>query len=292
MMKKSKHSKIKNTGLLFEILIRQVTADILENKEKNYALAIIKKQFNEKTELGKELGLYNILINQKFQSDKKADFLISEVIKAREKLNKTKLKRQKYNVIKEIKSKFNFDKLFSSKIDNYKTFASIYRLYEYKNLAPEEKTEIHFNLIENLTSKKSIKINKLLESNKTSDPELRTIAYKILLEKFNTKYFDLNLQQKALLKEYINNVSNSNNLKQYVNDLLPDIKKELTNQVKYIKEKVVKIKLKEAINAIDKFCKIDDKSSFVKDSTVIQTLRYMELLKEVKKHARKSKKIN
>ena len=62
-MKKSKHSKIKNTGLLYEILIRQVTADILDNKNKNLALSIIKKRFDEKTELGKELLLYNALIN-------------------------------------------------------------------------------------------------------------------------------------------------------------------------------------------------------------------------------------
>jgi hypothetical protein len=292
MMKKSRHSKIKNTGLLFEILIRQVTADILDNKDRNHALAIIKKQFNERTELGKELGLYNILINQKFETDKKADFFISEVLKAREKLNKTQLKREKYNVIKEIKSKFDFNKLFSSKIYNYKTYASIYRLFEYTNLAPEEKTETYFNLIENLTSNQTIKMNTLTEKNKKSDPELRTLAYKILLEKFNSKYFNLNLQQKALLKEYINNVSNSNNLKQYINNLLPDIKKQLKNQVKYIKEKVVKIKLKESIKTIDEICKIDDKSNFVKDITVIQTLRYMELLKEVKKHARKSKTIN
>jgi len=291
-MKKSRHSKIKNTGLLFEILIRQVTADILDNKDRNHALAIIKKQFNERTELGKELGLYNILINQKFETDKKADFFISEVLKAREKLNKTQLKREKYNVIKEIKSKFDFNKLFSSKIYNYKTYASIYRLFEYTNLAPEEKTETYFNLIENLTSNQTIKMNTLTEKNKKSDPELRTLAYKILLEKFNSKYFNLNLQQKALLKEYINNVSNSNNLKQYINNLLPDIKKQLKNQVKYIKEKVVKIKLKESIKTIDEICKIDDKSNFVKDITVIQTLRYMELLKEVKKHARKSKTIN
>ena len=166
-MKKSKHSKIKNTGLLYEILIRQVTADILDSKNKNLALSIIKKRFDEKTELGKELLLYNALINTKFKTDKKADFFISEVINAHQKLNKTQLKRQKYNVIKEIKEKFNFNKLFSSKIKNYKTYASIYRIFEYnKNMNPEEKTETYFNLVENLTKKESIKINVLSEKNK------------------------------------------------------------------------------------------------------------------------------
>jgi len=292
-MKKSKHSKIKNTGLLYEILIRQVTADILDNKNKNHALAIIKERFDEKTELGKELLLYNALINTTFKTDRKADFFISEVINAHRKINKTQLKRQKYNVIKEIKSKFNFNKLFSSKIKSYKTYASIYRIFEYnEKMTPEEKTETYFNLIENLTKKESININVLSEKNKNQDKELRALSYKILLEKFNSKYFKLNIQQKSLLKEYINNVSNSNNLKKYISDLIPGLKKELKNQVNNINEKVVKIKLKEAINAIDKICSIDNKSNFVKDITVIQTLRYMELLKEVKKHARKSKTIN
>jgi len=292
-MRKSKHSKIKNTGLLYEILIRQVTADILDNKNKNLALAIIKERFDEKTELGKELLLYNALINTKFKTDRKADFFISEVINAHQKINKTQLKRQKYNVIKEIKSKFDFNKLFSSKIKNYKTHASIYRIFEYnEQMAPEEKTETYFNLIENLTKKESININILSEKNKNQDKELRALSYKILLEKFNSKYFKLNMQQKSLLKEYINNVSNSNNLKKYISDLIPSLKKDLKNQVNTISEKVVKIKLKEAINAIDKICNVDNKSNFVKDITVIQTLRYMELLKEVKKHARKSKTIN
>jgi len=292
-MRKSKHSKIKNTGLLYEILIRQVTADILDNKNKNLALAIIKERFDEKTELGKELLLYNALINTTFKTDRKADFFISEVINAHQKINKTQLKRQKYNVIKEIKSKFNFNKLFSSKIKNYKTYASIYRIFEYnEQMAPDEKTETYFNLIENLTKKESININVLSEKNKNQDKELRALSYKILLEKFNSKYFKLNMQQKSLLKEYINNVSNSNNLKKYISDLIPNLKKELKNQVNSIDEKVVKIKLKEAINAIDKICNVDNKSNFVKDITVIQTLRYMELLKEVKKHARKSKTIN
>tara|TARA_Y100001938_G_scaffold143568_1_gene216548 strand:+ start:834 stop:1712 length:879 start_codon:yes stop_codon:yes gene_type:complete len=292
-MRKSKHSKIKNTGLLYEILIRQVTADILDNKNKNHALAIIKERFDEKTELGKELLLYNALINTTFKTDRKADFFISEVINAHQKINKTQLKRQKYNVIKEIKSKFNFNKLFSSKIKNYKTYASIYRIFEYnEQMAPDEKTETYFNLIENLTKKESININVLSEKNKNQDKELRALSYKILLEKFNSKYFKLNMQQKSLLKEYINNVSNSNNLKKYISDLIPNLKKQLKNQVNSIDEKVVKIKLKEAINAIDKICNVDNKSNFVKDITVIQTLRYMELLKEVKKHARKSKTIN
>ena len=127
-----KHSKIKNTGLLFEFLTRQVTADVLSKEKKSKSISIIKHRFNEKTELGKELTLYNILVNKKFNIDKKADFLISEVLTQRNKINNLKLRREKYNLIKEIKESFEISQLLSSKIKNYKIYASIYKLFENK----------------------------------------------------------------------------------------------------------------------------------------------------------------
>ena len=141
-MRRNKHSKIRNTGLLFEILLRQVTADILDKRTKNKALDIIKENFNTNTELGKELGLYNVLLNQKFNSDKKADYFITEVVRNHSKLNKSRLRREKYNVIKEIKNSFDIPKLLSSKVPNYKIYASVYKLFEYNtSLSAEDKTE-------------------------------------------------------------------------------------------------------------------------------------------------------
>ena len=289
-MRKNKHSKIRNTGLLFEILLRQVTADILDKRKKNKALDIIKENFNKNTELGKELGFYNILLNQKFNSDKKADYFITEVVKNYAKLNKSKLRREKYNVIKEIKNNFDVPKLLSSKVPNYKIYASIYKLFEYHNsLPPEDKTETYFHLVENITKPEPItKFSKLVNKTSNLNEDERILTYKILLEKFNSKYTKLNKPQKVLLKEYINNVSNTNNLKGYVEKVVPVIKSDLKKYLKTINEKVVKIKLTEAINSIDKFCEIDSKSKVVSDSVIVQTMRYMELLKELKNHARKA----
>ena len=289
-MQRNKHSKIRNTGLLFEILLRQVTADILDKSKKNKALDIIKESFNKHTELGKELSLYNILLNQKFNSDKKADYFITEVVKNHTKLNSSRLRREKYNVIKEIKNSFDIPKLLSSKVPNYKIYASIYKLFEYHNsLTPEDKTETYFYLVENITKPEPItKFSKLVNKTSNLDEDERILTYKILLEKFNSKYTKLNKPQRLLLKEYINNVSNTNNLKGYIGKVVPAIKSDLKQYLKSVDEKVVKIKLKEAINSIDKFCKIDTKSKVVKDSIVVQTMRYMELLKELKNHARKA----
>ena len=288
---KVKHSKLRNTGVLFECLLRQLTVDVLGKKEKSDAISVIKKVFSEHTELGKELALYNILITRKFEKDSEANYFINEVLSARKDLNNTKLKREKYNLIKTLKENFDVDKLLSSKIKNYKVYASIYKLFEF-NLPPDMKTETHFNLVEHITTKEdSIKLTETIGGGKLpEDKDLRILTYKTLLEKFNNKYTKLSLVQKKLLREYINNISNTNSLKDTLKEIVRELKKDLKNNSKNLTDKVVKIKLKESINTIDKFCGTDKKSNNVKDSHILQTMRYMELLKELKKSGNKNKK--
>ena len=282
--RKVKHSKYKNTGLMFEFLMRQITSDVLNNKENSVALNLIKKRFSENTELGKELALYNLLINEKFKSDKQADYFISEVLKNRDMLNISNLRREKYNVIKMIKENYNVNRFFSSEIPNYRVYASAYKLFEYSsNLSPNDKTESYFNILEHVTTeplKDDIKLNPTMKTLK-EDEDLRILTYKIVLEKFNTKYSGLSKNQTTLLRNYINNISNTNSLKEYIESRIPSVKKELKTYIPKVKNKIVKIKLKEAINSIDKFCSIG-RGSVVKDSSVVQMMRYYELLKELK----------
>lgn len=289
-MRKVKHNKIRNTGLLFEFLLRQITSDVL-NKNNGQAVNIVKEKFNENTELGKELALYNILITKKFKSDSKADYFINEVMKARSDLNNSTLRRERYNLIKEIQSNYNLQKFMSSKVPNYKTYASIFTLFEYnKSLSPDQKTESFFNIVEHVTtSDKSIKLSETVKT-LPDDEDLRILTYKTLLEKFNQKYTKLSGAQKNLLREYINNVSNTNSLKDTLKDIVSELKKDLKTHSKNLKDKVVKIKMSEAINSINKLCGLEDNSSVVKDSYVVQTMRYLELLKELKKSGNKKQK--
>ena len=288
-MRKVKHNKLRNTGLLFEFLLRQITSDVLNKIDGSKAVAIVKNKFNENTELGKELALYNIIINKKFGNDRKADYFINEVLKERTNLNSTSLKREKYNLIKMISEHYDLQKFISSKVDNYKVYASTYKLFEYRTtLSPEQKTESHFNLVEHITTQSKIKLSETIIL--PDDEDLRILTYKTLLEKFNQKYTKLSGAQKNLLREYINNISNTNSLKDTLKELVKELKKDLKVHSKNLKDKVVQIKLKEAINSIDKMCGINEKSSVVKDSYVTQTMRYLELLKELKKSANKNKK--
>ena len=289
-MRKVKHNKIRNTGLLFEFLLRQITSDVL-NKDNGPAVKIVKNKFNENTELGKELALYNILITKKFKSDTKADYFINEVMKARSDLNNSTLRRERYNLIKEIQSNYNLQKFMSSKVPNYKVFASIYKLFEYNILSPDEKTESFFNIVEHVTTEdKNIRLSETVKT-LPDDEDLRILTYKTLLEKFNQKYTKLSKDQKNLLREYINNVSNTNSLKDTLKTIVKGLKKDLKQHSKNLQDKVVKIKMNEAIKSIDKFCGIDDKTDVVKDEYVIQTMRYLELVKEVKKSGNKKQKV-
>jgi len=280
-MSKFKHSKLRNTGLLFEFLLRQVTVDVLNKKKESPALKIIKGKFNEHTELGKELALYNLIVSKKFKSDKKADFFLSEVIRQRGKLNNMNLRREKYNVIASIKESYDVNQLFSSKVPNYKVFASVYKLFEGINeMGADEKTESYFIVIENVTTLKHTK-NKSYIPEEFKDKDLRILSYKTLLEKFNKKYTNLSDEQKHVLKEYISNISNTNNFSVFVETQIPKLKKKLTSKVKKVKDKVLRIKLKEAVNCVNKFCLNESKQT--DDNSVVQLLRYYELDKELDK---------
>ena len=280
-MSKFKHSKLRNTGLLFEFLLRQVTVDVLNKKKESPALKIIKGKFNEHTELGKELALYNLIVSKKFKSDKKADFFLSEVIRQRGKLNNMNLRREKYNVIASIKESYDVNQLFSSKVPNYKVFASVYKLFEGINeMGADEKTESYFIVIENVTTLKHKK-NKSYMPEEFKDKDLRILSYKTLLEKFNQKYTNLSDEQKHVLKEYISNISNTNNFSVFVENQIPKLKKKLNTKVKKVKDKVLRIKLKEAVNCVNKFCLTESKQT--DDNSVVQLLRYYELDKELDK---------
>ena len=290
-MRKVKHNKIRNTGLLFEFLLRQITSDVLNKDQNSKAVSIVKQRFNENTELGKELALYNILITKKFKSDSKADYFINEVMKTRSDLNNSTLRREKYNLIKEIQSNYNLQKFMSSKVPNYKVFASIYKLFEYNTLSPDEKTESFFNIVEHVTTEdNSIRLSETVKT-LPDDEDLRILTYRTLLEKFNQKYTKLSGAQKNLLREYINNVSNTNSLKDTLKQIVKELKQDLKTHSKNLKDKVVKIKMTEALKSINEFCGLNDKSDVVKDEYVIQTMRYLELLKELKKSGNKNKKV-
>ena len=275
---KIKHSKYRNTGILFELLTRQLTSDTISGG-KQKSLDFLKKHFNSKTELLKEYKIYHTLSTKKFKNESKANILMDTLIESHNKLNKSKLRREKYNLIKEIKENYDITNFFNSKINNYKVMASIFNLLENIKASPQSIVNSKVTLLEHITKQKSKKNkNVVLEGYNNQDKNTRLLTYKVLLEKFNNKYINLADNQKLLLKEYVNNVTNSPSLKLYINEEIKKVKKDLIKYSKKVEDKVIAIKLNETKDLIKPLCK----KSNVHDDNVTNLLNYYELINELK----------
>jgi hypothetical protein len=278
-----KHSKYKNTGVIFELLVRQITSDTLSNKDSK-AVNILKKYF-VKTELGREYKLYETLLKNTNLSEGKAEMIISTILESSKHLNQSILKRQKYNLIKEIKTYYNVDEFFRTKLPNYKAQASIYILLENytQNSSPNISQVINNKLtlleyLTSLSSNKQIIENEVMEEFKKQDKDVRVLTYRILLDKFNTKYGNLNENQKLVLKEFIESTDSTIKLKTFYNQNIVDIKNEILTLQKSISDKVTVIKLNEIVNYLVEL----DKTSKVTNDHLVNLLQYYELLEELK----------
>jgi hypothetical protein len=283
--KQIKHSKFKNTGILFELLVRQITSEILSGDNSNKSQTIVSKFFNKNTELYKEFRLYELLLRERYNTESRAEKFIDTVCEAYTRLNQDKLRKEKFGLVKEIKEKYDIDKFLSSPIHNYKVLASIYKVFESKvntNYDVKDIFNSKVTLVENITSTavspNTNEVNQLIESYKKQEKDLRLLTYKILVENFNKKYTNLNSAQKNLLKEYINNVSNTSKFKEYVTTELPTIITELKSIHSKIDDKVTKIKLSETVNTLNKM-KI---GKVVNDNHVSAIMLSYELIKELK----------
>jgi hypothetical protein len=273
-----KHSKYKNTGILFELLTRQLTSDTIAGNNPK-ALDFLKKHFNSKTELLKEYKIYHTLATQKYKKDAQATMLINTLLEAHIKLNKSQLRREKFNLIKEIKKTYNVNDFFKAKITDYKIMASIFNLLENKEATPISIVNSKVTLLEHITEKPtSIKKNTLIENFSKQDKDTRLLTYKVLLEKFNNKYKGLEENQQTLLKEYVNSVTNSPALKSYINQEIKVVKQILTRYSKKVEDKAVAIKLTETKEMIKPLCK----KTSINDDNVINLLNYYELVNELK----------
>jgi hypothetical protein len=204
--------------------------------------------------------------------------LISAAITARRGLNKSKLSEEKYQLIKAIKDNFDIDLFFQTKVQNYKLLASIYKIFEYKELDnPIELTKSKITIMENITEKPN---NTTLNESTTisSEPkEVRLLSQKLMVEKFNKKYNDFNESQKVLLREYIGNVSNTNNLKSLVQTEAINIKNIFKQNMSKVKDKSLKIKLTEVVTLLDSY----ENMKNVEETHISALLRYYSLIDDL-----------
>lgn len=282
-MNKIKHSKFKNSGILFELLVRQIASDTMSGKD-SAAVDLVKKYFS-KSELNKEYKLYQALVNTKTLTEGKAESLINATLEISSRLNRSALRKEKYNLIKDIRESYNLEEFFKSKINNYSQYAAAYNLIEAYNslefIEPSQVIENKVTLLEYITRKEVNKedvADRVLEEYVKMDKGTRLLVYRKLLEKFNSKYSNMSAEQKIVLKEYINNISNTVKLREFVNDSYISIKTELAKLNKIVTDKTTQIKINEIVNILTPL----DKNQNVKDDNIIALLQFHQLISELK----------
>jgi hypothetical protein len=278
-----KHSKYKNTGILFELLVRQITTDTLSGK--NSEATNILKKFFSKTELGREYKLYDSLLKRTNLTEGKAEIILNTVLESSKHLNRSALKRQKYNLINEIKNYYNLEDFFKTKLPHYKAQAAIYTLIEGHNSdkkpSHEQIITNKLSLLEHLTSSKvksKENTDELLNEFSHYDKDTRILTYKILLDKFNDKYSNFSNDKKTILKEFINSVDNTNKLKEFYNIKINEFKTDLIKLNKKTTNPVTKIKINEVTNLLVELGKNDK----VSNDNIVNLLQYCDLLEELK----------
>jgi hypothetical protein len=277
-----KHSKYKNTGILFELLVRQITTDTLDGKD-SPAKDILKKYF-VKTELGREYKLYETLLKKISLTETKANIVVSTLTESSLTLNRGVIKRQKYNLISEIQKHYDLNEFFNHKLPNYKVFAAFYTLLEISNTPqnadPEQTINNKVTILEHLTAAQITEgttRSEAMDEFLNADKDVRLIAYKNLLENFNSKYDTLHNNQKEILKEFITSVDNTSRLKEFYINKINEIKETLTSLNINTKNEVTKIKIDEIINIIT----LPSKNAKINDDNLVDLLQYYDLINEL-----------
>lgn len=279
-----KHSKYKNTGLIFELLVKQIAADTLDKRE-SAAVSILKKFYTGKTALVREFKLYEFILKNKSVSQSKAESIVSTIIEVARNINHTTLKKQRYSLIKEIKENYDIEDFFSISVKDYKPLAALYCLMEAHKITdlvdPNVLVDNKTTLLEHLTKASQNKNDvrdTLIEEYSKYDKDLKLLTFKILLEKFNSKYGTLLPQQKNILKEFITSVDSSARLRKVVNEELVKLSKAISDLKDSVKDDIVAIKLQEIVKTIKPVAK----TKRVTDDHLVNIMQYYELIEELK----------
>jgi hypothetical protein len=282
-MKKLKHSKYKNTGILFEVLVRKLTSETMSS-DKTVTIDIIKKYFGKNTELSKELNLYNSLIKEQHKTEARALEYMRTIRETYNQLNQSVLNRQRYNLVKEIAENFTLNSVSKIHINNYKALASIYMLFEYNDSDnPKQLMECKYAILEHtLIDRKPVTQNEediVIEEFSKQDKDIRLLTYKLMIDKFNEKYSGLSESQKQLLNKYITNVNDTETLKEYISEIIPMLKMKLVESAKHITDKVTQIKV---TRLSEMLCNVETIKR-LNESHIVSLMRYMDLIDELKR---------
>lgn len=276
-----KHNKKRNVGIIYELLLKYISKNILEgNKvEAKKATRIVESRFKKGTELYKEFRLYNALASTKITNTHTIASILTEAKNAaRNRINEKKLEKEKSNLIRDIN--YNLEKSFYfQNVDNYRELGTInLAINEWRKANPDIKKLVNFEtqIAERMFEKEE---NVLVKENLDSSHSDRLVL-KLMTEKFNKFYGEnLSKEQRKIVENYVFYSGNSKeklknffkSKKQESLDLLEDF--EIKSENKYLLEKVDNVKTKIR----------DLNESNIDDETVVKFLILSKMINEIKK---------
>ena len=228
-MKKTKHNKKRNTAFLYEALIREMTKAVVskDKDQKNKIVDILKESFSSNKPLGKELGLYQALLNSSELDPVTAEKLLYQIREAYSQLDSEEIYNAQSHVIKRINKEVGSD-VYNNFVPNYKSIATVSQLFGVDSTAVGIKRGVLLeqNVLQTLTSKK------VDEKPKDLKP-IDNIVFKTFSGKFNDVYSDnLLSEQKELLNRYILSFDSDTDIKIYLNEELGRLHNALNDALK------------------------------------------------------------
>lgn len=288
-MKPLKHNKLRNTGLIFEILVRKMTNDVFSDVNESTNYKLIKKYFNKDTQLSKELQLYKLLSETKETNESKINYIVDSSIKVKKELDDKQLIKEKYALISEIKTLYNgkLNEFFNCKVDKYKNYASIYKILEH-NMSEnvEDFLESRFYIVESFQKPKIEKDSYINEDmmeainifNK-QDKDTQTLMFKTVVSNFNREAKKILIpEQIEFLQSYTFKDNSNSNFSKTFKKTIQDSNNILNEAINTIDDDVTKVKLGE----MKRMLKIINDKKILKESHIITVMKYIKLSKELK----------
>jgi hypothetical protein len=277
----SSHNKKRNTGLLYEFLIRTISEALVENDKhtSSKALKIIKNSFKPTTELYKEFRLINSIMKTTVSSEAVASSILNEAKSAARTHDVNELDRQKSLLIRSINHQLRNENFYDQHIFEYKTYATLQNLFNnWRNPTSDlsKTAEYEDQIVKWLVTPKVESTDQIINENSTGTNHL---LMKVMMKKLSEKYdVALTNEQKNLVKAYAFSTVNENNntiklkLNEIKNKLLISIE-EYTLQnpdSQYMKEKMTEVK-----------SKLNNEITEVNDGVVSEYMLYSKLIEEL-----------
>ena len=194
-MMKYNHNKKRNTALIYEVLINELTRASLKKdfRKRDKIVVFLKEFFGKGKILSKELEIYKSLIEVGHSSGKFVEKILVEAKKQFNLLDRKQVFNQQTKLINRINKSLSKN-IWQNYVPSFKKVATINQILQ-ADLSPKKQVMLEKNLVESLLAPQKIE---------KKFPKINNLAVKTFIEKFNDKYSqELNESQKQFLNKYI-----------------------------------------------------------------------------------------